>query len=85
MKRKMETFKKAQKALEPLGIKPTAYGLRKALNQRGIDISINGVSNYIKQPCKSIRPDVLICLQELCAEAGVSLTTFWGWFKKDIS
>jgi hypothetical protein len=56
MKRKMETFKKAQKALEPLGIKPTAYGLRKALNQRGIDISINGVSNYIKQPCKSIRP-----------------------------
>lgn len=85
MKYKMKTFQNAQEALKSLGIKPTVYGLHKALIERDIDISLNGVRHYVKQPCKSIRPDVLVCLQELCAEAGVSLTTFWGWFKKDLS
>lgn len=85
MKYDMETFTRAQEALKTLGVTKTVYGLHKILTERGIDISLNGVRHYVKKPCQSIRPDVLVCLQELCAEAGVPLATFWGWFKKDVS
>jgi len=80
MKFNMEIVAKIKKTL---GLN-TTYKLWKKTRDRGVDVSINGVSNYDKKPCSSMRLDILMTWQEMCAEKGISLETFWGWLKKDI-
>ena len=80
MSLKMEIVKKIKTAL---GL-DTSYKLWKATNERGVKISMNGLFNYEKKPVTSMRLDVLATWQEMVAEKGVALETFWGWLKKDL-
>lgn len=81
MKVRMEFVNKAMDACKIKHVRE----LWRILQQRGLNISTNGVRNYVKEDTQSMRIDFLMALQELCAEAGVSLQTFWGWVKKDVN
>jgi hypothetical protein len=62
----------------------TTYQLWKLTREKGVDISINGISNYEKKNCSSMRLDALLLWQELCQEKGIEPKTFLSWIKKDL-
>jgi hypothetical protein len=64
------------------GIKSN-YGLAQIMRQRGCEVTTSGVDAYDKKKCKSIRLDVLLTWQEMAADKGVPLETFWSWVKKE--
>ena len=76
----MELVAKVKNALGLL----TTYQLWKKTQERGLSVSINGIVNYEKKPVTSMRLDILMAWQEMVAEKGIALETYWGWLKKDL-
>ena len=58
----------------------TDYGLAKTLNQKGISITIPGISGYNKSSARSMRLDVLCGLR---ATSGLSWAEFGKWLDEE--
>lgn len=60
------------------------YGIHKRLQEKGCKITLQGLDGYDRTEAKSIRVDVLTCLESLCCEDfDLPRTKFWDWVKAD--
>lgn len=66
----------------------TNYGIAKALNKNGVEITISGVGAYEKPSARSMRIDVLLGLWALMKPHGTTATKFMAMledeFKKEL-
>lgn len=60
------------------------YGIHKALKSMGCSITLQGIDVYDKELTRSIRLDVLHCLEKLCCDFhGIRREKFAEWVKED--
>lgn len=59
------------------------YGIHKAIQAMGCKITLQGLDGYDKPDARSIRIDVLECLEVLCEKHGISAEKFRKWRKDD--
>jgi len=76
------TVKILKKVRDFTGLKN--YGIHKKIQEMGCRITLQGLDGYDRDEARSIRVDVLSCLERLCCEENaLPRETFWGWVQAD--